>query len=67
LNDVSIEYLSPKYGLGVELCSLPRNSIKPCSSLEVKTYLFTGTAIEFNNVKAWKMTEVGNKPEFRSR
>ena len=34
---------------------------------EGKTYLFVDTAIEFNNVKAWKMTEVGNKPKFRSR
>ena len=25
------------------------------------------TAIEFNNVKAWKMTSVGNKPKFPSR
>jgi len=32
-----------------------------------KTYLFTGTAIEFNNVKAWKMAEVGVKTKFRSR
>ena len=52
---------------GVELCSLPRNSMKPCSSFEGKTYLFAETAIEFNDVKAWKMTEVGNKPKFRSR
>ena len=35
--------------------------------LEDKTYLFADTAIEFNNVKAWKMTEVGNKRKFRSR
>ena len=31
-----------------------------------KTYLFTGTASEFNNVKAWKMTEVGNDPSFEA-
>ena len=30
-------------------------------------YLFADTSIEFNNVKAWKMTEVGSKPKFRSR
>ena len=30
-----------------------------------KTYLFTGTASKFNNFKAWKMIEVGNKPKFR--
>ena len=54
-------YFSPKCGYGVELCSLPRNSTKPCSSFQSKTCPFTGTAIEFNNVtKAWKMTEVGN-------
>ena len=49
----------------VELCSLPRNSTKPCWSFEGKTCLFTGTASEFNNAKAWKMTEVGNKLKFR--
>ena len=35
--------------------------MKPCSSFEGKTYLFADTAIEFNDVKAWKMTEAGNK------
>ena len=57
----------PLNGQKVELYSLPRNSMKTCSSVEGKTYLFAGTAIEFNNMKAWKMTEVGNKPRFRSR
>ena len=36
-------------------------------SIEGNTCLFTGTVIEFNNVKAWKMAEVGGKPELRSR
>ena len=35
-------------------------------SFQGKTFLFADTAIEFNNVKAWKMTEDGNKPKFRS-
>ena len=30
-------------------------------------YLFADTVIEFNDVKAWKISEVGNKPKFRSR
>ena len=35
---------------------------------EGKTYQFTGTASDwFNNLKACKMTEVGNKTKFRSR
>ena len=66
-NDVSIGYFSSKCGHGVELCSLPRNSMKPCSSFEGKAYLFADTAIKFNDVKAWEVTEVGNKPKFRSR
>ena len=38
--------------------SLPaRNSTKPFSSFKGKTYLFTRTASELDNVKAWKMTE----------
>ena len=41
--------------------------MKPCSSFEGKTYLFADSAIEFNNVEAWKMTKVGNKRTFRSR
>ena len=66
--NVSMRYFSPKCGHGVELCSLPKHSTKPCSSFEDKTYRsITGTAGEFNNVKAWKMTEVGNKPKFRCR
>ena len=61
-------YFSPKCGHGVELCSLPwRNSMKPRSSFEGKTYLFAGSAIKLNNVEAWKMTKVGNKSTFRSR
>ena len=31
-----------------------------------QTYLFADTAIEFNNVKAWEMTEVGNNPSFEA-
>ena len=54
-------YFSQKCGHGVELCSLLRNSTKLYSS-----FLFTGTASEFNNAKAWKMTDVRNKPKFRS-
>ena len=38
--------------------------MKPCPSFEGKTYLFADTGIEFNNVKAWKMTEVGRNPSF---
>ena len=41
--------------------------MKPCASFESKTYLFADTAIEFNNVKARKMNEAGNKRKFRSR
>ena len=36
-NDVSMGYFSPKCGHRVELCLLPRNSMKPCSSFEGKT------------------------------
>ena len=32
-----------------------------------QNHLFADTAIEFNNLKAWKITEVGNKPKFRIR
>ena len=39
----------------------------PCLSFDGKTYLFADTATEFNDVKAWKMTEVGDKLKFRSR
>ena len=51
---------------GVELCSLPRNSTKPCSSFEGKTYLFADTAFEFNNLKALKMTEMEINPGFEA-
>ena len=32
--------------------------MKPCSSFESKTYLSADSAIDFNNEKAWKMTEL---------
>ena len=50
----------------VELCLLSSNSTKQCSSFEGKTYLFADTAIEFNSVRAWKRTEVGNNPSFEA-
>ena len=67
-NDTSIGYFSPKCGHGVELClaSKKLDEAMP-SSLEGKSYLFADTAIEFNKVKACKMTEVRNRPKFRSR
>ena len=40
--------------------------MKRCSSFEGKTYLFADNAIEFNDVKSWKMTEVGNNPSFEA-
>ena len=43
-----------------------RNPGKPCSNFEGKPYLFADTAIEFNNVMAWKMTEVRNSPSFEA-
>ena len=46
-NYVLMGYFSPKCGHEVELCSLPRNSMKPCSSFESKTYLFADSAIEW--------------------
>ena len=39
---------------------------KICNHFEGKTYLFADSAIEFNDVKAWKMTEVGNKAKFEA-
>lgn len=43
---------------GVELGSLTRNS-----SFERNTFQSTETVVEFTDKKAWKMAEVGNKPD----
>jgi len=52
-------YFSPKCGYGVELCSLPRNSTKPCSVFKAKPALLLELLLN-STTKAWKMTEVGN-------
>ena len=40
--------------------------MKASSNFEGKTFLFADTAIAFNNVKAWKMTEVEINPVFEA-
>ena len=50
-----------KCGRGIELSSFACN--KKIDNFERNNHLFTGTAIQFNDVKAWKMAEGGNKPE----
>ena len=39
---------------------------KPCANFQCNTYLFSETVVEFNDNKACKMAQVGNKPELRS-